>query len=180
MKKIKNLVNEILYNLTEEDLKEYNIKLFYDVDIRIIRNVSDKKEKTSTSYINKAKGETPVKTDKIKNIQNIFNLLDYTGDLVENGKPLINELAVEIIKAYIEGGAKAIEELIQKEDKIIVDIDYGFDVEDSIGIKLNKTGGSDLVSLTMKKNGNIVQGDFSQKIFESQILSFRTRFMEKE
>lgn len=185
--KMHSVFEEILYDkmIKEENdksnaNKENTLKIFYNTDIRLTRSGEEGEE--GVSYMQNSKGEVPVKEKDVENIQNLHNLIDYSTNLIENGKPIINELVANIIKIVSAEGTDRLEEeeLVQKEDKIIIDIDYGFEKEDSIGIKLNKTSGSDLVSFVMKKDGKILAGDFKMDIFEQQLLTIRNRLMEKE
>lgn len=187
MKKLGSLFEEVLYDRKTEVLesnKENFLNAYYKTDIRITRGREaegeERDETTATSYTHSSRGEVQVPEDRVENIQNLSNLVDYMASLVVNGKPLINDVVSEIIKTAAEAGTDSMEGLVQEEDKIIVDIDYGFDDRDSIGVKINKTAGSDLVSFSMKKNGNILPGNYNDKMFEQQILSIRERYMNKE
>lgn len=198
MKKFGNIFNEILFDRRIEEIKsthleqnqyeklqegnkESSIKALYSIDIRITRGeVEDSDKKDVASYNRKVKGEVGIPESNVSNIQNLHNLIDHLSGLFENGKPILNDLVSEIIKAAAEGGVDSLKDLVQEEDKIVVDIDYGFEAQDSVGIKINKSSGSDLTSFSMKKDGNIIPGTFDKDIFEQQILSIRKRFMEKE
>jgi len=181
MQKIGNIFEEVLFDKKiEEENKENSLKSFYMVDIRVTRGGDEEKKTEGTSYVQRTEGEVVVPEDKVQNIQNLHNLVDYMSGLVENGQPLVNSLVSEVIKTAADNGSDSLQDLVQEEDKIIIDVDYGFEKQDSIGIKLNKTSGSDLVTFSMKKDGNIIPGTFNMEIFEQQILSIRKRFMEKE
>ncbi len=177
MKKMGSVFEEILFDRKlDEANMEHDLKIFYNVDIRVSRGDEGK----ATSYAQRTSGDAAVVEKDVANIQNLHNLIDYASNLIENGKPLVNELVAEIIKTVSDQGKDAIVDLVQEEDRIIIDIDYGFEDMDSIGLKLNKTPGSSMVSFSMKKDGNIIPGDFKMEIFEQQILAMRKRYMEKE
>lgn len=182
MKKFGNIFNEVLFDRKiEESSKGGSLKAFYAIDIRVTRGAEEEADKKDvTSYVQKAQGMVDVPESNIENIQNLHNLIDYMTGLVEGGKPLIDELVSEVIKTAADEGNESLQDLVQEEDKIIVDVDYGFELQDSVGIKLNKTSGSDLISFSMKKDNNIIPGTFNLEIFEQQILAIRKRFLEKE
>lgn len=194
MKKVGNIFSEILFdkkieeiaeyhtqNKLEEENKENTLKTKYSIDIRITRGGGeDSDKKDVTSYIQNVKGEAAVPENTVANIQNLHNLIDYMSGLYENGKPLLSDLVSEIIKTAADNGADSLQDLVQEDDKIIVDIDYGFEEQDAAGVKINKSSGSDLVAFSMKKDGNIIPGKFTMDIFEQQVLALRRRFMEKE
>lgn len=179
MRRVGNIFSEVLFDRKlAEDAKESSLKVFYSIDVRLTRGGEEGGE--PTLYTQKTVGEVIIPKGDAENIQNLHNLIDYVSGLVENGKPLVDELIANAIKTAADAGAENLEDLIQEEDKIIADIDYGFEKLDSVGIKFNKTSGSDLVSFSLKKNNNIIPGTFNLDLFEQQILAIRRRFVEKE
>lgn len=197
MAKIKGLIDEVLYEKYEEiqeENKEGNLKLFYNVDI-FIRRVEEKKaaaegeetereegeekpEDEGKIYKHTATGEFVVPKEKAENVLNLENLLNFASNMVEKGEPLINELVVEAIKTAAGVGQGAIGEIFEEQDKMVVDLDYGFSKDDSVGVKINKTSGSEVVSFSMKKDGNILPSSFDYTTFNNQLLSVRKRFIE--
>jgi len=197
MAKMKSLIDEVLYEKYEEvseENTEGSLKLFYDIDIFITR--FDNKEKAAEGeevpeeepegeeqtegkiYKRKAKGEIPMSKDKAMNVLNLENLLNFASNMVEKGDPLINELVVETIKTAAGVGQGAIGEIFDEDDKMIVDLDYGFSKKDSIGVKITKTSGSEVVSFSMKKDDNILPSGFDYNTFNNQLLSIRKRLIE--
>lgn len=185
MKKMGTIIEEVLFDKKVEILeanKEDFLKAYYKTDIRITRGREEEGEEARdiASYSHTSKGEVKVPENKVENIQNLYNLIDYMAGLIVNGKPLINDVVSEIIKTAADAGLDSLTDLVQEEDRIIVDVDYGFEDRDSVGVKINKTSGSDLVAFSMKKNGNIIPGPFNMELFEQQILAIRERYMNKE
>jgi hypothetical protein len=201
MAKFNDLINEIFYEeypeeVNEAENKENSMMLYYDVDIFITRSQEklqaaegqggeEEQEKEQEQeqgqgqiYRHKAQGELNVPKEKVENIQNLENLLNYASNVYEGGDPVINELVVETIKTAAGVGQGAIGEIFDEDDKMIVDIDYGFSREDSVGVKINKAAGSEVVSFSMKHNGNILPSKFDYNTFNNQLLSLRKRFME--
>jgi len=197
MAKMKSLIDEVLYEKYEEvseENTEGSLKLFYDIDIFITR--FDNKEKAAEGeevpeeepegeeqaegkiYKRKAKGEIPMSKDKAMNVLNLENLLNFASNMVEKGDPLINELVVQTIKTAAGVGQGAIGEIFDEDDKMIVDLDYGFSKKDSIGVKITKTSGSEVVSFSMKKDDNILPSGFDYNTFNNQLLSIRKRLIE--
>lgn len=194
MAKIQGLIDEVLYEKYEEiqeENKEGNLKLFYEVDI-FIRRAEEKKDAADKGeappeaeegqegkiYKHTANGEIVVPKDRAENILNLENLLNFTSNMVEGGEPLINELVVEAIKTAAGVGQGAVGEIFEEQDKMVVDLDYGFSKDDSVGVKINKTSGSEVVSFVMKKDGNVLPSSFNYNTFNNQLLSIRKRFIE--
>jgi hypothetical protein len=128
-------------------------------------------------YKSKSKGELAVEMDEVENIQTLQDLLDFIQDSSKEGKnKIFDDASVEIILALADTTlGTPLEKVISKGDKVIVDIEYGTDKDDSIGFKVNKKAGSDAVTMSMKKDSKIIPGDFDVKIFNSQLISFRNR-----
>ena len=164
--------------------KEKSLKLFFLVDIFIQGfkkgdEGDSVEEPVKESYITEdifkfnSQGEVPVPMDDVNNIQTIDDLVDYISDIHIGGKPIINKLVEEIILSMAGAGDKAIEDVVNEGDKILVDIDYGADKKDSIGFKINKINGSAAISLVMKKDNKIIPGQFDINEFNKQLIFFR-------
>jgi hypothetical protein len=123
--------------------------------------------KTSTN------GEIVIPAVEADNIQTIEDLVDYLGDNNEGGKPIINELVEEIILSVAGVGAKPLENLVNEGDKIFIDIDYGKERQDSVGIRVNKQSGSSAMSISMKKDNKIIPGEFDIEQFNKQLVYYR-------
>ena len=125
----------------------------------------------------RSNGMLTVTKEDGENIQTLNDLLDYLSDQSTNGKKLINEVAIEIILNVVEQ-KENVADIINKGDKVLLDIDYGFDRDDSIGIKVNKVAGSDSMSVTMKKDNKILPGQFNLPEFNKQLIFYRNSLME--
>lgn len=68
-------------------------------------------------------------------------------------------------------GSKQLTSVIKKEDYIFCSIDCGNSVEDSIGLLLRKVAGVNLVSMNLKKDGNILAA-FSLQDFNSELIRY--------
>ncbi len=138
----------------------------------------------------KAKGELIVPKEAALNIQTVQDLVDYLGDQAHSeqstvqkilnkkgnikGKKIISPEVQEIILILAGvGGEKELGDIVDKGDKVIVDIDYGIEKQNSIGFKVNKNAGTDVFSIMMKQNGKILPGKFDQALLNKQILYFR-------
>ena len=124
-------------------------------------------------YKVKTEGEEVLPKEEADNIQTLEDLVDYVSDLKENGKPVMSEVAKEIVLTLAGLGQDALDDLVNEGDKVIVDIDYGTDIEDSIGLRVNKVPGSNSISISMKKNSKIIPGNFDLASFNRQLVFFR-------
>lgn len=138
----------------------------------------------------KIDGELSVPKEDALNIQTIQDLIDYLSDKNHTNSTIVEKvldkkpsgkqekiLTPEIQEVVLiltgVGGEKELGDIIDKGDKVIIDIDYGLEKANSIGFKVNKNAGTDVFSIMMKKDGKILSGTFSQEIINKQILFFR-------
>jgi hypothetical protein len=138
----------------------------------------------------KAKGELVVPKEDAANIQTIQDLIDYLGDQTHTQQSIVEKVlekkgtnkSVKIITPEIQeiililmgiGGDKQLADIVDKGDKVIIDIDYGPEKLNSIGFKVNKNAGTDVFSIMIKKDGKVLSGKFDQAMVNKQILYYR-------
>tara|TARA_Y100000310_G_scaffold109614_1_gene108018 strand:+ start:3487 stop:4092 length:606 start_codon:yes stop_codon:yes gene_type:complete len=196
--KVKNVIDEVLL-----EKKVKNLKLFYKTDIFVqeFPNKEEDEEKPVTTpeekqsaeteqpaesteedenllteeiHKFKSEGELAIPEEDAGNIQTMEDLLDYLSDKKsDNGQAILDDFAIEVALALSGVGVKAIEDIISKGDKLLIDVDYGTEKEDSIGFKILKNAGSNTVSITMKKDGKIIPSPFELPVFNRQLIYFR-------
>lgn len=130
----------------------------------------------------KRAGTLLVPETEVANIQTIDDLMDFLVDKKdESGRPILNEFAVELVLTLTggDGATQQVSDLLKKEDKVLIEIDYGDSKEDSVGIKVLKRSGVDSASVMFKKDGDILPGKFSIESFNNQIITYRNS-MEKK
>ncbi len=84
--------------------------------------------------------------------------------------PTVQEVILILAGA---GGDQELADIIDKGDKVIVDIDYGTNKNTSIGFKINKNAGTSDFSIMIKKDGKLLSGTFEQSMLNKQILFYR-------
>jgi hypothetical protein len=152
-----------------------------------------KEDKSSKSeYTNKMKGELLVPQEDAMNIQTINDLVEYLSSKdheekanktsvekvlnkkekkVKSGKVISEEVQdIILILTGVSGEASAIGDLIGKDDKIIIELMYGNNNTDNIGLKINKNSGTDVASTTIVKDGELLAGKFDPTLINKQIL----------
>jgi len=195
-------INKILFEKEEEGK---SLKLYYKVDI-LVQNFPDETpeepeetppEETPTQptagletagtptestmyediFKTQEDGEFTLPKEEVDSIQTLEDLIEYCTDKKVDGKKLLNDVAAEIVLSVAGVGKSALEDIINKGDKVFVDLDYGEEKTNSIGVRVNKLAGSDAISIAMKKNNNIVPGEFNIKEFNKQITFFRNSIL---
>ena len=192
--KITDVIDGVLSEEPQkQDKNKKNLKVFYRTDILIQGfperraeeepeedETGDTKDVTATESTimeeilkTSVQGEITMPASEADNIQTLEDLIDYLGDNKEGGKPIINDLVEEIVLAVAGVGAKPLENLVNEGDKIFVDIDYGKEKEDSVGLRINKQSGSTALSISMKKDNKIIPGEFDIEQFNKQLVYYR-------
>ena len=114
-----------------------------------------------------------VQEDEIDNIQSLEDLMDYLSKKSVKGNPVLNDAVAEIILNMATNGAQSIADLISKDDRIYISIDYGKEKDSSVGFKAIKSSGLNTLSLVMKKDNKILTGQFNLQEFNKQLIFFR-------
>ena len=127
----------------------------------------------------KSGGELEVPENKIERIQTLLDLLDYIKDKKVKGKPIINSMVIEIVSALAGIGTKAIDDLINKGDRLLITVDYGFSKQNSVGLRVNKVAGSSAISLSLKMDNKILAVPFNVNEFNRQVIYYRNAMLNK-
>lgn len=191
--KMNSILKEVLY---EE--KEKGLKIFYKIDVYLQKfpekeeepeekeepetpeeELPTEEEKTKEKMITeaihqfKSDGVINVPIEDVENIQSLQDLLDYVSDKQDRGNPVLDEVATEIVLALADVGTKPIEDVVDKGDKVIVDIDYGKERDDSVGFKVLKNAGTNAISIVMKKDNQVIPSEFQLPVFNQQLVILR-------
>ncbi len=118
-------------------------------------------------------GETIITKENSSMISSFESLIDYLEkDEVSKKGAILDEVMANILLiASGVDGSKQLTAVIKKEDYIYCSLDCGNSVEDSIGILVRKVAGVNLVSLNLKKDGNILSA-FSLQDFNSELIRY--------
>ena len=143
------------------------------------------------TFKTKVKGELTVTKEEAANIQTMQDLVDYLSDKKHTEKSIVEKVLdkkgtqqseTNIISPTVQevililagaGGDQELADIIDKGDKVIVDIDYGTNKNTSIGFKINKNAGTSDFSIMIKKDGKLLSGTFEQSMLNKQILFYR-------
>jgi hypothetical protein len=130
------------------------------------------------TFVSRVNGKAKVSSDEVDNIQSLEDLLDYLSTKVTKNKvPVLDDAISEIIMNMATGGAESIADLVNREDKILINIDYGNDIDNSVGFKALKSTGTNTLSLVMKKDSKVLSGPFSIKELNDMIIFYRNSVM---
>lgn len=120
------------------------------------------------------RGEIEVSALEVDNIQTMEDLVDFLVDKKKkDGQPIFNEFCSELVLTLTGSGEMQLSDLLRKEDKVLIDIDYGEEKTDSVGFKVLKRSGVQNISIMMKKDGNILPSKFDINDFNTQVVVMR-------
>lgn len=147
---------------------------------------------TEAIFKQKAMGGISIPKEDVMNIQTIQDLIDYLSDkdhMESNqgtiqkvlnkdskkvkGKILSPEIQEVVLTLAGMGGEEGLGDIIDKGDKVVVELQYGNTKTDSIGFKINKSAGTDVFSIMIMKDGEILPGAFNPTLVNKQILFYR-------
>ena len=142
--------------------------------------VPEQSPTTSKDFIKKTSGEINVERNEVSNIQTLEDLIDFISDKKErSGNKIMDEVSIELILAMAGASNTSLDTIVKKEDKIIIEINYGHKRDDCIGFKILKRNGVTNVSIVMEKDGDVIDSPFDLKQFNSQLVLFRNSVMGK-
>lgn len=133
-------------------------------------------EETFTSV---GQGKLLIPEDDVDNIQSLEDLFDYLSKKNVKGQPVLNDAISEIVLNMAAGGPESIADLINKDDKILINIDYGMEKDNSVGLKATKSSGVNTLSLVMKKDNKVLPGPFSLQEFNKMVVFYRNSLLTK-
>ncbi len=140
----------------------------------------DKEKDENADYIYKKNGILVVHPNEYENIQTMEDLLDFLADSKDDdGEQILNDAATELILSMIGVQQVPLSDIIDKNDKVIIDVIYGNKKDDSVGFKVLKHEGVNTISIVMKKDNEILDTKFDLKEFNSQLLEFRNKKVHK-
>ena len=114
----------------------------------------------------KKSGSFGLTNKEAENILTFDDLLSYL-----KSKKVIDEIAIEILISIATAGEEKIaKDIIDSGDKFLFSFNYGFDIKDSIGVKVVKNKGVKEITIIGMKDGT-PSGSFNKKLFNKTITS---------
>lgn len=143
-------------------------------------SINEEDDDDGKSVIKKLDGVLTLTKEDADNIQSVEDLIDFMADKKDHGEKILDDLTVEVITSLIMSpDAMKTNDIIKKEDQIIITIYYGYKKENSIGFKILKRRGVSSVSTIMLKDNEVLDSQFDFKKFNSQIVDYRNEWLNK-
>ena len=123
-------------------------------------------------------GLTTEQNDNIESVQSIVNTLKHHQ---KNDSDVLDDFSAEIIMICANQQFDQLEQKIdKKKSKIYVDLWYGYDVTDSVGIRFNKEEGSDQITSTMLFDNKTYHYKFNINMINQRIMEYRNYEVDKK
>jgi hypothetical protein len=133
-----------------------------DVPFSSIVTEDDKKKDDNieinddNNIVRKIEGQVVLDNDDVDNIQTVEDMVQYLVDSKQDGVKVLDDFSAEIIKTLISANAQQVSQQIDKSSSIFCDIFYGYEKDDSVGIRIIKRKDNDSVSISMLVDNQIV------------------------
>lgn len=113
-------------------------------------------------------------SSKEEDITNSFqDILDKLSKTEKDGTPILDDFCVEIINLLANQKFNDIKNQLDKKSKIFVEVLYGFNKDDSVGIRFNKPSNSENVTALMLVDNKIIPMPFNISKFNERMISLR-------
>lgn len=124
-------------------------------------------------------GEVKLSESQKDNIQTFEDVIEVLADHKKDGTNVIDEFCAEIITLCANQQYDQIKQKLDKKSKIWVEIYYGYNKDDSVGLRFSKRQNSDTLTSTMLIDNEIVSAKFSIDKINQKIAEYRNYDVKK-
>lgn len=118
-------------------------------------------------------GEVNLSESQKDNIQSFEDILDVLVKHRKDGTEIMDDFCAEIITLCANQQFDQIKQKLDKKSKIWVEIYYGYNKDDSVGLRFSKRQNSDTLTSTMLIDNEIVSAKFSIDKINQKIAEYR-------
>lgn len=136
--------------------------------------VTEDEEKNDDDKIErKLHGEIELTEEERDNIQSFEDLISVMSKKKVNGDAIFDEFSSEVISLCCNQKFQELQNEVDKKSKIFVEIYYGYNKGDSVGVRFNKRSNSDTLTSSMLVDNEIINSKFSIDRVNQKIVEFR-------
>lgn len=145
----------------------------------VVTEDDDEEEEEVTDdnvIVRKLHGELVLDKEAVNNIQAIDDIYQKLQEEKDNGANILDDLSFELLQNLTSTNQlqQELKDKVDiKESNIFAEILYGKKIEDSVGIRLIKRKGSELITNSMLIDNQIVNSQFSKEKLDSKIVDMR-------
>ena len=136
--------------------------------------------KDDNTIVRKLEGEVELKKEKVDEIQTFQDIIEYLTKEQVEGVSVLDDFSSEILNIIFTPQASQISQKVDKKSSIFADIQYGFDKDDNVGVRIKKTANSDLISNVMIIDGSIINAPFNLMKVNERIIDYRNSLINKQ
>jgi len=130
-------------------------------------------EDTEDKVERKMSGEVVLNDLEKDNIQSFEDVIDILSKKEVNGDKVFDDFCVEVVTLCCNQKFQELQAIIDKKSKIFVEIYFGYNKDDSVGVRFSKRLNSDLLTSTILIDNEIVTTKFSIDRVNQRIIEFR-------
>ena len=130
-------------------------------------------EDTEEKVERKMSGEVVLNDSEKDNIQSFEDIIDILSKKEVNGDKVFDDFCVEVITLCCNQKFQELQATVDKKSKIFVEIYFGYNKDDSVGVRFSKRPNSDLLTSTILIDNEIVTTKFSIERVNQRIIEFR-------
>src|SRR5574344_391380 len=108
------------------------------------------------TIVRKMEGAVTRSADDVDEIQTVEDMVNYLVNTKQNGTNVLDEFTSNVMLTLISPNASQISTMIDKKSNIFMDMFYGYEKDDSVGIRIIKRKDSDSVSVSMLIDNELV------------------------
>lgn len=121
----------------------------------------------------KLSGEAILTDSEKDNIQSFEDIIDILSKKEVNGDKVFDDFCVEVITLCCNQKFQELQTTVDKKSKIFVEIYFGYNKDDSVGVRFSKRPNSELLTSTILIDNEIVTTKFSIDRVNQRIIEFR-------
>ena len=121
----------------------------------------------------KFEGELKLSDSQKDNIQSFEDIIEILSNYKKDGNNILDEFCSEVIGLCANQQFDQIKQKVDKKSKIWVEIYYGYNKDDSVGVRFNKRQNSDILTSTLLIDNEIISAKFNIDKVNQRISEYR-------
>lgn len=133
------------------------------------------------NIVRKLEGEVVLQKEEVDEIQSIDDIIIKLSESKIDGVAVLDEFTSDILQVIANPATQMqLKDKIDKESSIFAEIIYGKKKEDSVGLRVIKRRGSELLTTSMMIDNNIVNSQYKKDTLDQRIVDYRNDEFEEK
>lgn len=125
-------------------------------------------------------GIAQISNDQKDAIQSLDDILDVLRHHQKGGSEILDDFSVEVIKLCANQQFDQLKQKIDKQSKIRVELWYGYNLDDSVGVRFIKSEGGDSLTSSMLIDNHVYNYKFNLNMINQRISEYRNYEVDKQ